>query len=92
MKPFKFDKLDLPGYKPQEFGGVTLDRSHDAYTGHTEDDAASRDAVTHEAPTMPGSSTGECAIEQAMGVPGQDYEASWGISVSFRKFPLRLIK
>lgn len=65
---------------------LDMDKSHESYTGHTSENVAQRDVVVHhrERPSMPGSSTGDAEIATYIGVPGQDYEATWGISVSFR--------
>lgn len=85
MKPFKFYKLELPGYKSTD--RTLLEKSHEAYTG-ADDTGTEKGVTAQDAPSLPGSSTGETAVQNAMGVPGQDYEASWGISVSFRRIKL----
>lgn len=77
------DFTGSPARTPQE-----MEKSHEAYTGHTQEDAAQRDVVIHhrERAKLPGSgtSTGDAEIATFLGVPGQDYEATWGIAVAVR--------
>ena len=78
MKPFKLRPLRLAP------PGATSEKSkdHEITMDHIIENPGTMNSMTGE---LPGSMTGEGAIENAMGVPGQDYEASWGISVSVRR-------
>ena len=83
--------MDTKKKSPRSETNINFDmsehKSHEAWTGHTEDDAAMRDAITHEEPTAPGQSTGDAQIDTFMGKSGEDYEATWGIAMSMRILP-----
>jgi hypothetical protein len=77
MKPFKLRKLRLA--QPGSTSEKTKD--HELAMNHIIENPGTMESMTG---ALPGSMTGEGAVENAMGTPGQDYEASWGISVSLK--------
>lgn len=62
--------------------------SHETQKGQSDNDTTeSINTKTPQTSPPPGSSTGDAQVSTYIGTPGDDYPASWGISVAVRKVP-----